>query len=128
MMPAVIVLIMGAVVFLWLYGERWRPILPSTRALIGHAGVRPLFNGDGLHAYFYARWTNTYLRMLIHRVFPRLGAAGKRWLADGYHGKVLTHDHATAIIKVERDIPLQDLEQIVPYARARDPQGRVSGH
>jgi ferredoxin len=41
-------------------------------------------------------------------------------LAGHYHGKVLTPDQAEAIITLDHDIPLRDLEQIIPYPMARD--------
>lgn len=44
----------------------------------------------------------------------------KKRLADHYHGKVLTHEHAKAIVSLDHDIPLQDLEQIIPFPAARD--------
>ena len=34
-------------------------------------------------------------------------------------GKVLTTEHAKAIITLNRELPLQDLDQIVPYSHAR---------
>jgi ferredoxin len=33
---------------------------------------------------------------------------------------VLTHDQAKSIITLEHDIPLRDLEQVIPYSMARD--------
>jgi ferredoxin len=41
-------------------------------------------------------------------------------LSDRYHGKVLTQEEAKAIIRVDQDIPLRDLEQIIPYPMARN--------
>ena len=79
-----------------------------------------LLNGSALHAYFYGRWTNQYINLLVHRIYPRLDAAGRQRWANHYHGKVLTHEHARAIITLNKDIPLQDLEQIIPYPVARD--------
>lgn len=119
MSAVVIFLILGALGLLWLFGERWKPVLPSTRALVREGGLGPLVSGKALHGYVYGRWTNQYVRILIHRVFPRLGPRGKTWLSDRYHGKVLTHEQAAAIVKIEKDIPRQDLEQIIPYPVAR---------
>jgi hypothetical protein len=42
-------------------------------------------------------------------------AWGARWLAQRYRGKVLTHEYARQIVTLNRGIPLQDLEQIVPF-------------
>jgi ferredoxin len=63
-----------------------------------------------------------YIGLLIHHVFAvvtRLGYRSKRWFADRYHGKILTPEHAKSIITVDRKIPLQDLDQVVPYGKAR---------
>jgi ferredoxin len=40
-------------------------------------------------------------------------------LADSYHAKVLTPQLAKNIITINQSIPLQDLEQIIPYPTAR---------
>jgi ferredoxin len=40
--------------------------------------------------------------------------------ADTYHGKVMPLDAATRLVSVQRDIRLVDLEQVIPYALARD--------
>jgi len=71
-----------------------------------------------LHFYVYARWTRRYL-LTAAAIFVRADRRGKQWLADRYHGKVLTHDQAKALITVDRIIPMRDLEQIVPYPIAR---------
>jgi len=113
------VLFVAALVF-WLYAERWHLMLPSTRAFMRKGNWRQLLNFSALHAYVYGRWTKQYLALLSNRIFPRLNDAGRRRWADRYHGKVLTHDQATAIVTINREIPLRDLEQIIPYATARD--------
>lgn len=74
---------------------------------------------DGAHAYVYGRWTRGYLGILRNQIIPRLSFQGKKKLADGFHGKVLTHENAKAIITINRDIPRHDLEQIIPYTTAR---------
>jgi Pyruvate/2-oxoacid:ferredoxin oxidoreductase delta subunit len=40
--------------------------------------------------------------------------------ADTYHGKVVPLAEASRLIAVNRDIPRTDLEQVIPYARARE--------
>ncbi len=75
---------------------------------------------DMLHAYVYGRWTRQYKTVLIEHVIPNLGARGKRWWADRFHCKVLTTEHARAIVTLDRDIRLRDLEQVIPYPIARD--------
>jgi ferredoxin len=72
-----------------------------------------------LHFYVYARWTTRYL-ITAAGIISRSGPHGKRWFADRYHGKVLTFDEARAIIQVNKSIPLQDLDQIIPFPMARD--------
>jgi ferredoxin len=101
---------------LWLFGERWRLLRPSTWRSMREGGV----GLNALHAYVYGRWTNQYVHTLIHRVFPRLTPGGGKWISDHYHGKVLRHEEAEAIIANQKDIPLRDLEQIIPYPTARD--------
>ncbi len=105
---------------LWLFGERWHPLRPSTRRFLREGGLRSLLNGNAFHAYFYGRWTNQYIDLLINRLYPRLDERGRRRWADHYHGKVLTPEHARAIITLDRAIPLRDLEQVIPYPVARD--------
>ncbi len=116
----VIVAFLVATLSLWLFGERWRLMRPSTWQMLREAGLRRVLNLSALHAYIYARWTRQYIRVLLNDIHPRLGPRGKKWLSDRYHGKVLTPEHAKAIVTVDRDIPLQDLEQIIPYPMARD--------
>ncbi len=116
------VLVIGLVI--WLFGERWRPLRPSTRRLIREGGWKRVLNLGTAHAYVYHRWFNQYVGLLINFTFPhvisRFSPQAKRWLADRYHGKVLTPELARAIITLDRDIPLSQLEQIIPYPMARD--------
>jgi ferredoxin len=89
----------------------------STREYFRQAG----FNLRALHGYIYARWTRLYVRFLF--ALPNSSptpSKGGQWFADHYHGKILTHEHARAIVQLDKDIPLQDLEQIVPYPVARN--------
>ncbi|MGA2629944.1 MAG: hypothetical protein ABSG54_06975 [Terriglobia bacterium] len=120
MLATIILLAIGAVLLLlaglWLFGERWRLLRASTWRSMREGGI----GLNGLHAYVYGRWTNQYVHTLIHRVFPRLKPGGGKWLSDHYHGKVLRHEEAEAIIANQKDIPLRDLEQIIPYPTARD--------
>lgn len=104
----------------WLIGERGRLMLPSTWAGMRAGGLRNFLNLKALHLYVYGRWPGQYLSMLINYLYPRLGKQGMKWIRDRYHGKVLTHDHASKIITLDIDIPRTDLEQIVPYPMARD--------
>ena len=124
MLGAIIFIVVGVllvtVIVLWLYGEHWHPLRRSTWRFMRQVGLRQILNGSALHGYVYGRWIKEYISLLIHHIFPRLGPGGKRWLTGHYHGKVLTLDQAEAIINNNREIPLRDLEQIIPYPMARD--------
>ena len=112
--------LVATVVIVWLYGERWRPLRPSTWRMMREAGLRRFLNLSGVHGYIYGRWTKEYVDLFINHIIPRLGPRGKQWLADHHHSKVLTQDQAEAIITIQQEIPLRDLEQIIPYAMARE--------
>ncbi len=105
---------------LWLFGERGRPLRPSTWRMLRETDVRSLISLNVLNGYVYGRWTNQYLSMLINRINPRLGPAAWRWTTNRYHAKVITHEEARAIITLDHDIAKRDLEQVIPYATARD--------
>jgi ferredoxin len=112
--------VLFASLVLWLLGEHWRLLLKSTRSFMRELGVRRALSLDGLHAYVYGRWINQYVDILRHLFFPRIGPKRKERWANHYHGKVITHDQAKAIITVDKGIPLRDLEQIIPYSTARN--------
>jgi NAD-dependent dihydropyrimidine dehydrogenase PreA subunit len=103
-----------------LVGERGRLLRPSTRKVVRYAG--PGVGGmlRVIHGYIYAKWPKFYIGTFVHYLFHWMTPSGKRWLANHYHGKVLSHKHATAILEVQKKIPLQDLEQVIPYATARN--------
>jgi NAD-dependent dihydropyrimidine dehydrogenase PreA subunit len=104
---------------LWLVGERFRLVRRSTGQFMRESRLQSLAASQALHFYFYARWTRHYLVAAAAIVTP-LGRRGKQWWANHYHGKVLTHDDAKALINVEKSIPLRDLEQIIPFPVARE--------
>jgi NAD-dependent dihydropyrimidine dehydrogenase PreA subunit len=109
-------------IILWLVGERGHLLSSSTRRVIRQQGWQHFFKFQSWHFYVYGRWPKLYIGTLIHVVFgmlARLGRVGRQWLADRYHGKVLLPEHARSIITVEKEIPLRDLDQIVPYPTAR---------
>jgi len=82
-------------------------------------GLRHILDLSIVHAYVYGRWTKQYMWSL-RRLLPRLGRRGRRHVAENYHAKVITPEHAHAIVHLDRDVPLRDLEQVIPYSRARD--------
>jgi ferredoxin len=116
-------LIAIAVVVTCLWAERGRVLRRSTwDALVASQELswcRPI-SLKTLHGYIYGRWTRQYIDMLFFRIAPRLGEKGKAYLANRYHGKVITDEQARAIIELDHDVSLQDLEQVVPYSMARD--------
>jgi len=105
---------------LWIWGERGHLMLPSSWRFLQAGGARRFFNFSDLHGYAYGRWIKEYIYVLVKIICPRLHPGGKKWLSDHYHGKVITADQARSIITVNKEIPLRDLEQIIPYSTARD--------
>ena len=96
---------------------------------------------DFLHGYVYGRWPYLYIGLatgerrlprilgpivwLVGRLLLRSGgaedpASAKRHFADRYHGKVVPTDAAEQLVTLDAPIELRDLEQIIPYATARD--------
>lgn len=103
---------------LWIWGERGR-YLSSTYRYFSEAG----FSLKSLHGYVYGRWTNTYVKALFGSMPDKpneRSIAAARKLAETYHSKVLTHDNARQVVLLNKDIPLTDLEQVVPYPVARN--------
>jgi ferredoxin len=108
-----------------------RDFLALSRALPGHTGFQ------SFHGYVYARWTYLYIALgtgehpvarlylrlvaLLGRLFPRERAfAGGQAFADTYHGKVLRPAAARQLVSVQQPVALENLEQVIPYATARD--------
>lgn len=92
---------------------------------------------DFLHGYFYARWPYLYIsiglgehplakayRGLVSRL-QRLGlmrptdGRPKGSVADSYHGKVMPTEAARRLVMVKENLNVPDLEQIIPYPKAR---------
>ena len=124
MLSTIILIVIAIIVVsglgLWLFGERWHPLRRSSWLFLRQAGLGSILNGSALHAWGYGRWIKEYTNLVFYHVLPRLGPPGKKWLSDHYHGKVLTLEEAEAIITIDKEIPLRDLEQIIPYSTARD--------
>jgi len=122
--------------------ERGRKIIwprPSTRAFLQEARQTPGFSlFDLLHGYVYGRWPYLYIGIgigehplarlvkslvrLLAGLFPSKQNKGPNRVtfADTYHGKVVTLEAAKQLVIVNEDIRLLDLEQVIPYALARD--------
>lgn len=120
------------------------PLLPgqATREFAREAHRLPGYSVfDWLHGYVYARWTYLYIGIGTgeHRL-AKMAKPAVAWIdalirrqagdsiktgdgvgfADTYHGKVVTLEAATQLVRIERDVDLGDLEQVIPYALARD--------
>jgi len=122
MKPALLVIGAATAIGLaaWLAARRGSLLRPSTRQVISLMGVGRFFGRlAGLHFYIYARWPVAYVRFArtcLARVF---GQRLKRWTADRYHGKVLQHQQARALVTINREIVCEDLKRVIPYRTAR---------
>ena len=115
------------------------PFRPSTRAFISEGLRTPGYTFfDWLHGYVYSRWPYLYIGIgtgehPLARVFkpfaafvdrlatrPRADNADRVTFADTYHGKVVPPVAARQLVTVQQEISLRDLEQVIPYALARD--------
>lgn len=74
---------------------------------------------NGLHAYIYGRWTRQYVALIRNIWSPQTNGLGGRWLAERYHGKVITPEQAAAIVTLDHNIMEQEIEQVIPYKMAR---------
>jgi ferredoxin len=110
----------------------------STRAFAEEARRTQGYSAfDWVHGYVYARWPYLYIGIGAGtHPLARLFGPPLRWIgnllpspadvkdrptfADGYHGKVVPLEAATQLVTVGEDVTLTDLEQVVPYAKARD--------
>ncbi len=115
-------------------------VKPSTRAFLSEARKTPDYSlFDLLHGYVYGRWTYFYISVGIgeHPWAKRLAPLGK-WFkravsprrkaenaevtmgtADGYHGKAVPLETATRLVMINEPVRVPDLEQVIPYKRAR---------
>ena len=118
-------------------------VRPSTRAFFVEGRRTPNYSFfDWLHGYVYGRWPYLYIGIgtgehWLARVFgPLVNFIGKVLpapkpqdnsptqqritFADTYHGKVVPIQAAKQLVMVNEDIRLTNLEQVIPYALARD--------
>jgi ferredoxin len=121
--------------------KSWPDLLqPSTRAFLRQARRTPGYSFfDWLHGYVYARWPYLYIGVAVGEhplarvirplvralswLFPLKatdGSSDRATFADAYHGKVMPLEGATRLVTVGEEIRLTDLEQVIPYPRARD--------
>jgi len=109
---------------------------------------------DFLHSYLYARWPYLYISIAagehwIAKVLKTISRARKRLIprpkprrvphlpsptqasgtaADIYHGKVMPLKSVKELVLVDEPINLPDLEQVIPYVRARALIRQVPDH
>lgn len=121
-------------------------ISKSTRQFIQEGRKMETYSlWDMLHGLIYARWIYLYigigkgdhplakkLRLWIgffSRIFGKQEAApstrshsmteNSHTIADGYHGKTLPLETAKQLVMVNQPIQVEDLEQVIPYTKAR---------
>lgn len=92
----------------------------STKAFMEEAKKNGMSFRKQMHAYAYMKWTPQYIRWLRDHTMPNANDKKKEYWSEHYHSKVLPLCLAESIITLDKDIPLQDLEQIIPYTMARD--------
>ena len=114
-----------------------RLIADSSRAFLQTARETPDYSlFDLVHGYVYGRWPYLYISIgvgehplvrvlgplfrLYRRLFRRHPQhSNARGFADGYHGKVVPLDEARRLVTINEAVTVPDLEQVIPYARAR---------
>jgi ferredoxin len=115
-------------------------IKPSTQALIAEARKTPHYSlFDFLHGYIYGRWPYLYIGIgkgdhpaskhvyrlggwinrLITRKKPGESMQNDIGFADTYHGKTVPLETAARLVSIDEEIRIPDLEQVIPYKRAR---------
>jgi len=121
-------------------------IRPSTRKFFKESRANPKHSfGDFIHGYIYGRWIYAYIGVAKGRhpltkilgplfsfitfLFPKPKVDAERsaaknekkiTFADGYHGKVMPLDKASKLVTVNQPLNMPDLEQVIPYKRAKD--------
>jgi ferredoxin len=115
-----------------------RFIRTSTRAFFQEADQIPEYSlFERLHGYVYGRWPYLYIELakgehpLAKKLAPLWRGIAKVWpkseppengsgtFADGYHGKVVPTESAKQLVTIEQEIRIDDLEQVIPYPKAR---------
>jgi len=111
-------------------------IKPSTQAFIKEARQTPNYSlSEFLHGYLYGRWIYLYIAMGTGRhplarkftaLMDRLGIAPEeqpdtapKGMSETYHGKAIPLNAAKQLVQINEPINLPDLEQVIPYKRAR---------
>jgi len=115
-------------------------VTESTRAFLDEARKTPGYTFfDLLHGYVYARWPYLYIGIgtgehplakwlaflggffnnLITKKKPDEPAESQIVFADTYHGKAVPLETAKQLVQINEEIRIPDLEQVIPYKRAR---------
>jgi len=111
-------------------------IKPSTQEFIKEARQTPNYSVlDFLHGYIYGRWIYDYISLGTgqHPLAKKIKALKDRFrsapkdeaatasngMAETYHGKAVPLNAATQLVQINEPINLPDLEQVIPYKRAR---------
>ena len=110
----------------------------GTREFIREAiSTKDYHLGDFIHGYVYGRWPYLYIGIgtgehpladTFHRVgkfiqrfpWPRKSKPSKSGgMAESYHGKVVPTAVARKLVTIQEDLRIPDLEQVIPYSKAR---------
>jgi len=115
-------------------------VKPSTQAFIEEARNTPSYSVlDFIHGYIYGRWPYFYIGVgkgkhpatmwlaPLGGFFDRLITRKKDDepdeetidFADTYHGKAMPLEDAKKLVLIDEEIKIPDLEQVIPYKRAR---------
>jgi Pyruvate/2-oxoacid:ferredoxin oxidoreductase delta subunit len=120
-------------------------ISPSTKALYREGKAMKSYTfWDFIHGYVYGRWPYLYIGIgkgqhpIVKTLKPIFRIWGKLFpkkddgvtripsvtqasgtTADGYHGKVTPLEQAKRLVTINEPISIEDLEQVIPYVRAR---------
>ena len=113
---------------------------PSTRAFMDEAKkIQGYSFFDLLHGYIYARWPYLYIGIgigehplskafapmagfvnrLVTQRKPDESAQEQIGFADTYHGKAVPLETVKRLVSLHEEIDIHDLEQVIPYKRAR---------
>ena len=111
---------------------------PSTQAFFDEADqISDYSLFDRVHGYVYGRWPYLYIGLgkgdhpLAKKLAPVFSAIASLWpegeppengsgtFADGYHGKVIPTETARQLVTIDQEIRVDDLEQVIPYPKAR---------
>lgn len=119
-----------------------RLMKPSTREMLHEARqIKGYSLFDWIHGYFYMRWPYLYIGLgkgdhpwskrlaplltWIGKIIEKHGGQGntdsaKAGFENTYHGKVVPLEAARQLVSVKEAVRLENLEQIIPFTRAKD--------